>query len=102
MSRRFSDSNKEIKKAVQASHPKSENYLKFDSLKPLLTWYASKLQSEDGIMLELLHAEKVIRQANSRVKSNCEAIEVLTRLRAAFLGLLQLLCPNNGHIYCTM
>ena len=91
MSRQFSDSNKEIMMAVQACHPKSENYLKFDSLKPLLTWYASKLPSEDSIKLELLHAEVIIRQANPGVKSNYEAIQVFTRLRAAFPGLLQLL-----------
>lgn len=91
MERRFDESNKDIMTAVQACSPTSKNYLKFEALKPLLDLYKTKLPSEESIKLELIHAEKVIKQANPDIKSNCEAIQVLTQLKAAFPGLLQLL-----------
>ena len=78
-------------KAVQACSPTSKNYLKFEALKPLLDLYESKLPCEDSIKLELIHAERVIKQANPGIKYNCEAIQVLTQLQAAFPGVLLLL-----------
>ena len=46
---------------------------------------------EESIKLELIHAERVIKQANPGIKSNCEAIQVLAQLQAIFPGLLLLL-----------
>ena len=91
MNKRFSESNKEIMKAIQSCSPKSENYLDFEALKPLVDLYSSKLPSEDSLKLELVHAANVVKQTNPNAKTNMDTIAVLTPLKPAFPGILQLL-----------
>ena len=47
MNKRFSESNKKIMKTIQ-SCSKSDNYLDFEALKPLVDLYSSKLPPEDS------------------------------------------------------
>ena len=91
MNKRFSESNKEIMKAIQSYSPKSDKVLDFEPLKPLVDLYLSKLVSEDSLKLELVHAAKVVKQTNPRVATNINTITVLTPLKCAFPVLLQLL-----------
>ena len=85
MDKRFSESNKEIMKAIQFRSAKSEKYL---ALKPLVDLYSSELPSEDSLKLELVHAAKVVKP---NAKTNVDTISVLTPLKPAFPALLQLL-----------
>ena len=91
MNKRFSESNKEIMKAIQSCSPKSDKFLDFEALKPLVDLYSSKLASEDSLKLELVHAAKVVKQTNPRAATNIDTITVLTPLKPAFPVLLQLL-----------
>ena len=90
MNKRFSESNKEIMKAIQSYSPKSDKVLDFEALKPLVDLYSSKLVSEESLKLELVHASKV-KQTNPRVATNIDTITVLTPLKPAFPVLFQLL-----------
>ena len=54
-------------------------------------FYESKLPSKESIKLELIHAARVIKQANPGIKSNCEEIQFLAQLQAVIPGLLLLL-----------
>ena len=90
MSKRFSESNKEIMRAVQSCSPKSDSYLDFEPLKPLADLYSTKLPSVDSLKLELVHAAKV-KQTNPSAATMIDTIIVLTPLKPAFPVLLQLL-----------
>lgn len=90
INKRFSESNKKIMKAIQSCSPKSDKYLDFEALKPLLDLYSSKLPSEDSLKLELVHAAKVVKQTNPSATTNMDTITVLTPLKPAFPGLLNI------------
>ena len=91
MSKRFSEPNKEIMKSIQSCSPKSDSYIDFEALKPLLDLYLTKLPSVDSLKLELVHGAKVIKQTNPSAATMMDTITVLTPLKPAFPVLLQLL-----------
>ena len=69
LNEQFIESNGEIMKAIQSCSLESEKYLDFETLKPSIDLYSSKLPSEDSLKVELVHAAKVVTQTNPNIET---------------------------------